>query len=546
LKSSRLKIIVFALSLILLFSTGFIASFSRAFTSSDIFVSVLVLASAMALFVLASSIWREWIEKSDWRYRKNKWLSRSLIVVLAGALLASGFASTAPIVNEGRLTLLDSLVEEANNQCEATVNKFSVEASKSTLGEVFPRSEYRILVTENTPGWLNSDNGEALYIEELSDGRFLVASSKRYSGGRGAAYVINGQGANSGEEKFQTWFYSFSPPDDEGSRAKGLVYLGLLEGVAVTDLEKSANPSSSDIYLAYMQGTSGATTLNLGQLSLDNSSDKAEIGLKEIFSTDQVISPMDTAGSGGRLTLRGTDAFLTVGDLSFGNNDIVDYTEALIGTGDPTPIQEGYGLTYKINLLNGDQTIFTSGHRNPQGLAIDSQGRVWSSEHGPKAGSEINLLEEGQNYGWPSSTLGGPYGGFEPLKEQPGLTLGSYQVAGFSEKLLTRWCSEGSDEVKAPELLLSGNLTFAPSQIVILQDGVNDLFVMGTLAGESLIISNLNTPGLTGPFTIVKMGERIRDLISTTDESKLLFTNDSREIFQITIDPNSDPPSFSR
>ena len=536
---------MFALSLVLLFSTGFIASFSRAFTSSDIFVSVLVLASAMALFALASSIWRDWIEKSDWRYRKNKFLSRGLIFVLAGALLASGFASTAPIVKEGRITLLDSLVEEANNQCEAIVNKFSVETSKSTLGEVFPNSEYRILVTESTPGWLSSDHGDALYIEELSDGRFLVASSKRYSGGRGAAYVINGQGTNSGDEKFQTWFYSFSPPDVEGSRAKGLVYLGLLEGVAVTDLEKSANPSSSDVYLSYMQGTTGSTTLNLGQLGLGNFSGKDEIVLKEIFSTDQVVSPMDTAGSGGRLTLRGNEAFLTVGDMSFGNNDIVSYTEALIGIGDPTPIPEGYGLTYKISLLNGDQSIFTSGHRNPQGLAIDSHGRVWSSEHGPKAGSEINLLEEGRNYGWPKSTLGGPYGGFEPLKEQPGLTLGSYQVADFSEKLLNRWCSEGSDEVKTPEILLSGNLTFAPSQIVILKNGVNDLFVMGTLAGESLIISNLDTPGLTGPFTIVKMGERVRDLISTTDESRLLFSNDSREIFQITLDPNSGPLAFS-
>jgi hypothetical protein len=164
---------------------------------------------------------------------------------------------------------------------------------------------------------------------------------------------------------------------------------------------------------------------------------------------------------------------------------------------------------------------------------------VWSSEHGPKAGSEINLLEEGRNYGWPVSTLGGPYGGFEPLREQPGLTLGAYQVAGFSEKLLTRWCSEGFNEVTGPELLLSGSLTFAPSQIVILQDGVNDVLVMGTLAGESLIISNLGTPGLTGPVSVVKMGERIRDLISTLDQSKLLFTNDSREIFQITLDPNS-------
>ncbi len=538
-KSRRLKILVFYLSLLLLFSTGFIASFSRAFTSSDIFVSLFVLASAMALFLLASSIWREWIEKSEWRHRKNKWLSRSLIFVLAVALLASGFASTAPIVKEGRLLLLDSLVERANNQCEEIERKYSAEVSKSTLGEVFPNSEYRILVTGQTPGWLDSDNGDAVYIEELPDGDFLVASSKRYSGGRGAAYVIGGQSTNSGEEKFQSWFYSFSPSDVEGSRAEGLVYLGHIEGVAVTDLEKSANQPSGEIYVAYMQGTSGATTLNVGQLSFEEPVGSAEIDLKEIFSTDQVVSPKDTAGSGGRLFLRGNDAFLTVGDMSFGNNDILDYTAALMGTGDTTPIPEGYGLTYKINLLNGDKEIFTSGHRNPQGLAIDSQGRVWSSEHGPKAGSEINLLEEGRNYGWPVSTLGGPYGGFEPLREQPGLTLGAYQVAGFSEKLLTRWCSEGFNEVTGPELLLSGSLTFAPSQIVILQDGVNDVLVMGTLAGESLIISNLGTPGLTGPVSVVKMGERIRDLISTLDQSKLLFTNDSREIFQITLDPNS-------
>jgi len=539
LRSSRLKILVFALSLVLLFSTGFLASFSRAFTSSDIFVAILVLASAMALFVLASSIWREWIEKSEWRYRKNKWLTRSLIFVLAGAFLASGFASTTQIVNEGRVTLLDSLVDKANKQCEEIEKRYATEVSKSTLGEVFPSSEYRILVTEKTAGWVDSDNGDAVYIEELPDGQFLVASSKRYSGGRGAAYVVNGHTTNSGNEKFKSWFYSFSPSDVEGSRAEGLVYLGQIEGIAVTDLEKSANPSSLEIYVAYMQGTSGATTLNVGQLSFEKPLSNAEIGLKQIFSTDQVVSPKDTAGSGGRLTVRGTDAYLTVGDMSYGNNDIVDYAAALMDTGDATPIPESYGLTYKISLSNGDKAIFTSGHRNPQGLAIDGQGRVWSSEHGPKGGSEINRLEEGRNYGWPSSTLGGPYGGFEPLREQPGLTLGAYQVVGFSEKLLSRWCSEGLEEVKGPELLLSGDLTFAPSQIVILQGGANDVLVMGTLAGESLLISNLGTRGLTGPVTIIKMGERIRDLISSSDESKLLFSNDSREIFQITLDHNS-------
>ena len=541
-----MKIVLFALSLLLLFLTGFIASFSRAFTSSDIFVALIVLASAMGLFLLASSIWREWIEKSEWRQRKNKWLSRSVIFVLAGALLASGFASTAPIVEEGRLTLLDSLVDKANNQCEEIERNYAVEVSKSTLGEVFPGSEYRILVTEKTPGWLDSDDGDVVHIEEFPEGDFLVTSSKRYAGGRGAAYVIDGQSTNSGDEKFQSWFYSFSPSDIAGSRAEALVYLGHIEGIAVTDLEKSANPSSPEIYIAYMKGTSGATTLNFGQLSFENNLDKAGIVLEEMFSTDRVVSPMDTAGSGGRLAISGTDAFLTVGDLSYGNNDIIGYTNALMDTGGSTPIPEGYGLTYKINLLNGDKAIYTSGHRNPQGLAIDSQNRIWSSEHGPKAGSEINLLEEGRNYGWPDSTLGGPYGGFEPLSDQPGLTLGAYQEAGFSEKLLARWCSEGLDDVTGPKLLLSGNLTFAPSQIVILQGGVTDVLVMGTLAGESLVFSNLGTPGLTGPVTIVKMGERIRDLISSSDESKLLFTNDSREIFQITLDPDSEPLLFLR
>jgi hypothetical protein len=500
----------------------------------------------MAIFLLASSIWREWIEKSEWQYRKNKWLSWTLILALSGGLLASGFASTAPIVKEGRLLLQDSLVEKANDQCEEIEKKYATELFKSTLGEVFPRSDYRILVSEKTPGWLDSDNGEVIHIEELPDGRFLVASSKRYSGGRGAAYVANRQTSDSGDEKFQSWFYSFYPSNAEDSRAEGLVYLGQIEGISVTDLEKSENPSSSEIYVAYMKGTSGATTLNVGQLSFKKPGGVAEIGLKEMFSTDQAVAPMDTAGSGGRLTISGTDMFLTVGDLSYGNNDIIGYTTALMGTGDTTPIPEGYGLTYKISLLNGNKTIFTRGHRNPQGLAIDSQGRLWSSEHGPRAGSEINLLKEGQDYGWPFSTLGGPYGGFEPLREQPGLTLGAYQVEGFSEKLLTRWCSEGSDGVTGPELLLSGNLSFAPSQIVILKDGVNEVLVMGTLAGESLMISNLGTSGLEGPVTIVRMGERIRDLISSSDESKLLFTNDSREIFQLTLDPDSERASTLR
>ncbi|QQS14798.1 MAG: PQQ-dependent sugar dehydrogenase [Rhodospirillales bacterium] len=56
--------------------------------------------------------------------------------------------------------------------------------------------------------------------------------------------------------------------------------------------------------------------------------------------------------------------------------------------------------------------IFSYGHRNPQGLATHpGTGRMWSVEHGPRGGDELNLLKAGANYGWPLATHGIDYGG---------------------------------------------------------------------------------------------------------------------------------------
>jgi glucose/arabinose dehydrogenase len=63
--------------------------------------------------------------------------------------------------------------------------------------------------------------------------------------------------------------------------------------------------------------------------------------------------------------------------------------------------------------------IYTYGHRNPQGLAVHPEtGELWSNEHGPQGGDELNRIQAGKNYGWPVVTLGREYTG-EIITNQP-------------------------------------------------------------------------------------------------------------------------------
>ena len=55
--------------------------------------------------------------------------------------------------------------------------------------------------------------------------------------------------------------------------------------------------------------------------------------------------------------------------------------------------------------------VYTSGHRNPQGLVITQSGDILLNEHGPDGGDEINRITRGNNYGWPVATLGVDYSG---------------------------------------------------------------------------------------------------------------------------------------
>ena len=80
------------------------------------------------------------------------------------------------------------------------------------------------------------------------------------------------------------------------------------------------------------------------------------------------------------------------------------------------------------------QSIYTYGHRSPQGLEYDNEnGELWGSEHGPRGGDEINRLLPGENYGWPLYSIGLNYDG----TRVNGLDLGiAFELADIEQPVV--------------------------------------------------------------------------------------------------------------
>ena len=117
------------------------------------------------------------------------------------------------------------------------------------------------------------------------------------------------------------------------------------------------------------------------------------------------VSPFNAHQSGGKLiNISDNEILLTTGDFR-------TYEK-------PQDLNSKFGKILKINLSTGEDQIVSVGHRNPQGAALsDDLSYVLISEHGPKGGDEINIinLSKVQNYGWPISSYGTHYdGGFNP------------------------------------------------------------------------------------------------------------------------------------
>jgi glucose/arabinose dehydrogenase len=112
---------------------------------------------------------------------------------------------------------------------------------------------------------------------------------------------------------------------------------------------------------------------------------------------------------------------------------------------------------------NAEPSIWTWGHRNSQGMFVHpTSGEIWTHEHGPKGGDEINILRKGANYGWPIITYGRNYSGTIITKEtaKAGLEqplhywLPSIGACGFEMIHEGPWPAEWQGD------LLAGSLSF--------------------------------------------------------------------------------------
>lgn len=160
----------------------------------------------------------------------------------------------------------------------------------------------------------------------------------------------------------------------------------------------------------------------------------------------------------------------------------------------------------------GHPLVWSLGHRNIQGAALDARGRLWAIEHGPLGGDEINLIERGANYGWPVVSYGLNYEGTP-------VGIGQPRAEGFVEPVYY-W-----DPVIAP-----GGMDFYGGSLF--PDWRGDLLIAG-LQAEGLVRVKLQGDRVVGEERVLEGLGRVRDVEELADGSLLILTDDGR-ILRVT------------
>ncbi len=275
------------------------------------------------------------------------------------------------------------------------------------------------------------------------------------------------------------------------------------------------------VYLTYSKPMGyglSATAAARGTLSVDLS---ALEDVEDIFVQDP---PDDTAKHyGSRIVFPGDGtAFVTAGEHSSMETRV--YAQDLDKTYGKVIRIDLDGATPEDNPFVGQEsaidTIWSYGHRNIQGAALDADGTLWTIEHGPKGGDELNRPEPGLNYGWPVISYGKRYSG-QPIGSGDAVQEGMEQPVYF-------W-----DPVIAP-----GGMTFHSGDTFAEWNG--DALI-GSLYPGGVVRLALNDEGhVVEEERLLRDQGRIRDVELQDDGTFLVITDfESGSLIHVRPSPES-------
>ncbi len=263
------------------------------------------------------------------------------------------------------------------------------------------------------------------------------------------------------------------------------------------------------IYFTYSKELQGKGVTTLARTRLK--------GKRLVTFQDMLITrSASTTGRhfGSRITFDGTGhLFFSVGDRGVRPNgqDLSTHAGSILRLTVDGSVPENNPFVQQKNAL---PEIWSYGHRNPQGIFYDrKKRRLWSIEHGPRGGDEINLILPGRNYGWPVISYGKEY-------------WGPVQVGEGTKK-------EGMEQ---PVKFYIPSI--APGSLIV-YSGKAFPDWKGNLFAGALKLTHLNRVEIDNSGRAVAeerllegLGERIRALLESP-QGWLYFSTDSGRIFRL-------------
>ena len=268
-------------------------------------------------------------------------------------------------------------------------------------------------------------------------------------------------------------------------------------------LDIALDPAFADndiVYISFLQGEESASTVKVLRATFDAENARL-VRQQVIFDGGPGPRPEQL---GGRLALTGDGyLFLSLGDRweRARAQDLSDTAGSIVRIRTDGSVPEDNPF---VATPGARPEIWSYGHRNPQGLAFDrATGQLWSDEHGPQGGDELNLIRRGGNYGWPVATFGVDYTGqaIAVNSEQPGTELPIHY-----------WVP----------------LSVAPSSLAVETQPATTEIWMGTLAGEMVVqLTIVDNCVVTEQHLLRHQLGRIRDVRRDANGALYILTDGS-------------------